>query len=408
MKCRFCSSPVTQTVVDLGMQPLSNAYVDPATADDMERFYPLHAFVCGECFLVQIAAVQSPAVIFADYAYLSSMSDSWLRHCELHARTSARRFGLTGSSLVVEVASNDGYLLKFFRTADIPVLGIEPAANVAKIAQDAGIPTVSRFFGTALAKELVERGSRADLLVCNNVVAHVPDLNDFVAGLAIVLAPGGVLSIEVPHLAHVIDKGQFDTIYHEHFSYFSLLCIRRVLESHGLTVFDVEELSTHGGSLRVFARHAGNSALPIEATVAALIARERTAGLDSLTTYATFSERARALKRDLLEFLIACKRAGQSVAAYGAAAKGNTLLNYCGIRSDFIDFVVDRSPLKQGRLLPGSRIPIHAPEKIADARPDVILILPWNLKDEVAEQLSYTKKWGARLVVPIPAVTTLP
>ena len=408
MKCRFCDAPVTRTFVDLGMQPLSNAYVDRRDADKAERFFPLHTFVCDGCLLVQLAEVESPERIFSDYAYLSSMSDSWLDHCRQYTGDMVERFGLDRSSRVVEVASNDGYLLRFFKERGIPVLGIEPAANVAAIAERTGIPSIARFFGTSLAQELVAEGKRADLLVGNNVLAHVPRLNDFVRGLSLLLAPEGVLTLEFPHLGRLLANSQFDTIYHEHFSYFSMSTAARVLEAHGLVVFDVEVLTTHGGSLRVFARHDAYRRLPISDRVAALRSAERAEGLHEIAAYTRFAERVREVKRSLLQFLIARKREGKQIVAYGAPAKGNTLLNYCGVRTDFIDYAADRSPLKQGKLLPGTRIPIEAPERIRETRPDYVLVLPWNIQAEIAQQLGYVKEWGGRLVVPIPEVAVLP
>lgn len=409
MNCRFCGAPVSRTFVDLGVQPLSNAYVDRGAAEKAEPFYPLHAFVCDACLLVQLSEFESPERIFSDYAYLSSMSDSWLDHCRRYAQHMASELALTSSSLVVEVASNDGYLLRFFRDQGVRVLGIEPAANVAAIAEKSGIPSIARFFGTRLARELVAEGRRADLLVGNNVLAHVPDLNDFVSGLALLLAPGGVLTMEFPHLGSLLEHNQFDTIYHEHFSYFSFATAERVFAAHGLVLFDVEALSTHGGSLRIYARHeAAQPARPISERVNALRAAERAQGLHRMDTYARFAERVRETKRGLLEFLIARKREGKQIVAYGAPAKGNTLLNYCGVRTDFIDYAVDRSPLKQGKLLPGTRIPIEPPERIRETRPDYVLVLPWNIKDEIARQLAYVQEWGGKLFVPIPEVMVLP
>jgi len=408
VNCRFCEAPVTRSFVNLGMQPLSNGYVDRAAADAMEPFYPLHAYVCDACLLVQVPELQSPERIFADYAYLSSMSDSWLAHCRRHALNMIETLHLNAKSLVVEVASNDGYLLRNFKEKGIPVLGIEPAANVAAIAEAAGVRTLAKFFGTKLATELAQGGQRADLLLGNNVLAHVPDLNDFVRGLALVLAPRGVLTMEFPHLGRLLKEKQFDTIYHEHFSYFSFGTVERVFAAHGLTLFDVEELPTHGGSLRIYASHANLAERQVSKRVEELRERERTDGGVSLDSYARFAEDVREVKRKLLEFLIGRKREGKTIVAYGAAAKGNTLLNYCGIREDFIDYVVDRSPFKQGKLLPGSHIPIEAPERIAETRPDYVLVLPWNLKDEIATQLSFVREWGGRLVVPVPEVSVLP
>jgi SAM-dependent methyltransferase len=390
------------------MQPLSNAYVDRASAATMEQFYPLHAYVCDQCLLVQVQELESPERIFSDYAYLSSMSDSWLAHCQRHAHRMIESLGLSDKSLVIEVASNDGYLLRFFKEKGVPVLGIEPAANVAAIAEAAGVPTLARFFGTSLAQEIVRSGRRADLLVGNNVLAHVPDLNDFVRGLATILAPAGVLTMEFPHLGRLLKEKQFDTIYHEHFSYFSFGTVERVFAAHGIELFDAEQLPTHGGSLRIYGRHLGHAEREISKRVGELRAQEQADGTLSLDAYARFAEEVRAVKRKLLEFLIGCKREGKQIVAYGAAAKGNTLLNYCGIREDFIDYVVDRSPLKQGKLLPGSHIPIMGPERIRETRPDYVLLLPWNLKDELAAQLSFVREWGGRLVVPIPEVAVLP
>ena len=407
MSCRFCHAELSTTFVDLGMQPLSNAYVDAAVSDSMEPFYPLHARVCASCLLVQVPEFQSPERIFSEYAYLSSLSDSWLEHCRRYATDMVGRLGLDGSRLVVEVASNDGYLLRFFKELGISVLGIEPAANVAAIAERAGVPSIPRFFGTELASELVAKGTRADLLVGNNVLAHVPNLNDFVRGLAILLAEEGVLTMEFPHLGKLIAHSQFDTIYHEHFSYFSLSTAAKVFASHGLRVFDVDELPTHGGSLRIFACHEAHGH-PTSPRVAAVLDAEGHEGLRALETYERFAARAQHVKFSLLEFLIACKRRGERIAAYGAAAKGNTLLNYCGVRTDFIDYVADRSPLKQGKLLPGTRIPVVAPERIAETRPHYVLILPWNIRDEVARQLAYVRDWGGRLVVPIPTIEVMP
>jgi hypothetical protein len=405
VKCRFCGAAATTTFADLGMQPLSNAYV--ADADSMEAFFPLHARVCAACLLVQVPELQSPERIFSEYSYLSSMSDSWLAHCGRYAKDMVDRLGLDASRLVVEVASNDGYLLRFFKDLGIPVLGIEPAANVAAIAERVGIRSIPRFFGTELASELVAKGIRADLLVGNNVLAHVPNLNDFVRGLAMLLAQEGVLTMEFPHLGKLIANSQFDTIYHEHFSYFSLGTAAQVFAAHGLQVFDVDELSTHGGSLRVYACHDARGRRP-SPRVAAVLDAEAAQGLRALDTYGRFAERVRGVKFALLEFLIASKRRGESIVGYGAAAKGNTLLNYCGIRTDFIDYVADRSPLKQGKLLPGTHIPVVAPERIAETRPHYVLVLPWNIRDEVAAQLAYVEGWGGRLVVPIPELQVLP
>lgn len=404
--CRFCGRPLALTFVDLGVSPLANAYLEPADLERPETFYPLHALVCEGCWLVQLPAAATPEEIFSDYAYFSSYSDSWLAHAERFAAAAVERFGLGAASRVVEVASNDGYLLRFFAARGVPVLGVEPAANVAAAAVAAGIPTVNRFFGRRLAAELAARGERADLLVGNNVLAHVPDLNDFTAGLAALLAPGGALSLEFPHLPRLIAGRQLDTVYHEHFSYFSFTAARAVLAAHGLAVFDVEELPTHGGSLRVLARHAaggGDGGEP-SARVAELLAREEAAGLTTPEPYRAFAEEARALKRRLLSFLIDVHERGRTIAGYGAPAKAATLLNWCGIGPDLLPYTVDRSPHKQGRFLPGARIPIHAPERIAETRPDYLWILPWNLRAEIAAQMAGIREWGGRFVVAVPEV----
>ena len=408
LTCRFCNAPLEHVFVDLGMSPLSNAYLSADQLLQMEPFYPLKVFVCAKCFLVQLPEFASPQDIFSDYAYFSSVSESWLRHCESYARRVTGKYGLDADSLVVEVASNDGYLLQFFKQQGVPVLGIEPAANVARAAQAAGIPTVVRFFGTQAAKELSAEGRKADLLIGNNVLAHVPDLNDFVEGLRGLLKPDGVITMEFPHLARLMSEKQFDTIYHEHFSYFSFTTVTRVFEAHGLTVFDVEELPTHGGSLRIHARHAKCARWPVSAAVRALLDREAADGFTRLEHYLGFEAQVVEVKHSLLGFLIEARRAGKKVVGYGAAAKGNTLLNYCGVRGDFLDFVADLSPHKQGRYLPGTHIPIVAPERIREARPDFVLILPWNIRAEVTAQHAYIRDWGGRFVVPIPRTEVLP
>ena len=407
MKCRFCEADVSRTFLDLGMQPLSNAYVRAEDADRQEVFYPLHARVCEGCLLVQLPVCASPEVIFTDYAYLSSMSASWLAHAEAFAAEASGRFGLTSASRVLEVASTDGYLLKFFRARGIGVLGVEPAANVAALARAAGVPTEVEFFGADVAQRLSAAHGEADLVVANNVLAHVPKLNDFVRGLCRAVKPDGVVSIEFPHLARLLEKRQFDTIYHEHFSYFSLGTAMQVLAAHGLSVFDVEPLGTHGGSLRVYAqRETGRRGTTDR--VAQVVAAEEREGARSLARYDRFAHEVAEVKRALLTFLIESKRARKSVVGYGAPAKGNTLLNYAGVRGDFIDYVVDRSPLKQGTLLPGTHIPVHAPERLLQTKPDLVLILPWNLEVEITEQLRFVRDWGGRLVVPIPEVRVVP
>jgi SAM-dependent methyltransferase len=404
--CRLCEAPLQHTFVDFGLSPLANSYVAPERLGEAEAFYPLHVRVCERCLLVQLPELATPAEIFSDYAYFSSYSESWVEHARRYVEAAAERFRLTGSSRVVEIASNDGYLLQFLVARGVPVLGVEPAANVAAAAEERGVPTVVEFFGEALAGRLVRDGLAADLVVANNVLAHVPDAHDFVAGVRRLLRPDGVATLEFPHLLRLVEKRQFDTIYHEHFSYFSLLTAERLFALHDLVLFDVEELPTHGGSLRIYAAPADGPRRP-GPRVAELHERERLAGLHLLETYLHFGEAARAAKRDLLSFLVDAKRDGRSIVAYGAAAKGVTLLNYCGIGTDFVDYVVDRSPHKQGRYLPGVRLPIHAPERVAETRPDLLLLLPWNLAEEIAEQMSHVREWGCRLVVPIPRVAVL-
>lgn len=368
----------------------------------MEPFYPLHAYVCESCFLVQLEEFQSPEKIFSEYAYFSSYSDSWLAHAKRYVKAMIGRFGFDSRSQIVEIASNDGYLLQYFKECDIPVLGIEPAQNVAKIAEAKGIPTHAKFFGVETAKELVASGKQADLLLGNNVLAHVPDINDFVGGMKIVIKPHGVITMEFPHLLRLMAENQFDTIYHEHFSYLSFMTTERVFASHGLVLFDVEELPTHGGSLRIYARHAEDQTKPVTERVAAMKSIEQKQSLHRLEAYSAFAEKVKETKRKLLEFLINAKRQGKTIAGYGAPAKGNTLLNYCGIRTDFLEYTVDRSPHKQGCYLPGTRIPIHEPDRINMTKPDYVLILPWNLKEEIMSQMKHVGEWGGRFVVPIP------
>lgn len=404
--CRFCRAPLRVTFADLGLSPLANSYVEPLDVAKPEAFFPLHARTCERCFLVQLEEFETPENIFGDYAYFSSFSTTWLDHAQAFVTDAIARFKLDGSSLVVEIASNDGYLLQWAMQAGIPVLGIEPAGNVAAAAIEKGIPTRVEFFGVETARRLVEEGLAADLLVGNNVLAHVPDINDFVGGVAIALKTGGRASFEFPHLLRLIEEQQFDTIYHEHFSYLSLTTVRRIFAAHGLEVVDVAELPTHGGSLRVTAALKG--VYQASASVADLARREEEAGLTQIATYTAFREKVDATKRGLLEFLIERKREGKRIAAYGAPAKGNTLLNYCGIRTDFVDFTVDRSPHKQGRFLPGTRIPIHPVERLLEEQPDYVLILPWNLRDEIVEQMAEVRSWGGRFVVPIPEVRVYP
>jgi SAM-dependent methyltransferase len=405
--CRFCGINLRHTFVDLGMSPLANTYVTSAQLYQMELFYPLHVYVCECCFLVQLEEFASPEYIFSDYAYFASYSDSWLRHAQLYVEMAMARFGLTPHSQVVEIASNDGYLLQYFVAKDIPVLGIEPAANVAATAVQKGIPTRVEFFGADMARRLVGEGLQADLVVGNNILAHVPKLNDFVRGLKVLLKPHGVITLEFPHLLCLMAENQFDTIYHEHFSYFSFTTVEKIFAAHGLTLFDVEDLPTHGGSLRIYARHTEDADNALAPRVMEVKAKEEVAGLTRLDGYLAYTERVRETKRKLLAFLIAAKDEGKRIAGYGAAAKGNTLLNYCGIRLDFIDYTVDRSPHKQGRFLPGTHIPIYHPDKIRETRPDYLLILPWNLVDEITEQMGYIHDWGGQFVVPIPEVRVI-
>jgi SAM-dependent methyltransferase len=393
--------------VDLGMSPLANSYVKPEEANRMEPFYPLHAFVCDGCWLVQLQEFATAQDIFSDYAYFSSFSDSWLDHSRRYVDMIVPRLRLGAESLAVEIASNDGYLLQYFRPHGVPVLGVEPAANVAEAAIKKGVPSVVKFFGTATARELAASGRMADLIIGNNVLAHVPDLNDFVAGMQILLKPRGTLTLEFPHLLRLMEENQFDTIYHEHFSYFSFLAVEQVFARHGLALFDVEELPTHGGSLRIYGRHARDASRPVGPRVQDLKARETAYGLTSLERYREFGAKVQETKRRLLGFLVEAKGAGKRIVGYGAAAKGNTLLNYCGIRTDFLDFVADRSPHKQGTLLPGTRIPVKGPEAIRAAKPDYVLILPWNIREEVMKQLADVRQWGGRFVVPIPEARAL-
>jgi len=406
--CRSCGAVLSTLFVDLGMSPISNAMRLPEQAGEMERFFPLRTFVCGACKLVQIEDVASREEHFhGDYTYFSSFSTTWLAHARAYAEMMTRRFSLGPDSLVVEVASNDGYLLQYFKAAGVPVQGVDPAANCAEAAiRERGVPTLVRFFGAGLAAELRAENRMADVIAANNVLAHVPDINDFVSGFKGLLKPGGVITVEFPHLLRMIEANYFDTIYHEHYSYLSLLAVERLFARHGLEVFDLEELATHGGSLRLFAGHAGAHPGP-SAALMAFWAREAEAGLDDLSAYAAFADNVRATKRALLELLIRLKNDGATIVAYGAPAKGNTLLNYCGIRTDFIDYTVDANPVKQGQLLPGTGIPVFAPERIFETRPDYVLILPWNLKDEVISQMAAIRDWGGRFILPLPEPAVL-
>jgi 2-polyprenyl-3-methyl-5-hydroxy-6-metoxy-1,4-benzoquinol methylase len=406
LTCRFCHSPLDHSLVDLGASPLSNSYLSAEDLGRMEPFYPLHARVCSNCFLVQVESFESPESIFSDYAYFSSYSDSWLAHCQNYAKNMVSMLGLGPKSLVVEVAANDGYLLQYFLNEGVPVLGIEPAANVAEAARKKGIETVVDFFGCRLAEKLAGENRKADLVIANNVLAHVPDINDFVAGLAAILKESGTLTLEFPHLLELMENCQFDTIYHEHFSYFSLMAVEKIFAAHGLYVFDVDSLPTHGGSLRIHACHASQNR-PLGNGFGQVMAREKDAGLNRIETYGLFEAKVCRVKREILSFLIDAKNKGQKVVGYGAPAKGNTLLNYLGVRGDFLDYTVDKSPHKQGLYLPGTRIPVYAPEKIFETRPDFVFILPWNLADEIVGQMAQIRQWGGRFVVPIPRVRVL-
>lgn len=404
VKCRFCGQELKDTFVNLGLSPLSNSYVKKDALNKGEYFFPLHVRVCQNCFLVQLEEYESPADIFTDYAYFSSYSDLWLAHAKKYVEMVTKRFSLTENSQVVEIASNDGYLLQYFLEKNIPVLGIEPAKNVAKVAIAKGIHTISEFFGAELAEKLVTEKGRADLLLGNNVLAHVPDLNDFVAGLNILLNDDGVITMEFPHLLNLIAENQFDTIYHEHFSYLSLLTVQKVFATHGLRIFEVQELNTHGGSLRIFACKESCLKHQQEESVGQLLAKEIAFGLDKIDTYLDFSEKVKKVKYDLLQLLVELKNQGKTIVAYGAPAKGNTLLNYCGVKNEFLDYTVDRSPHKQGLFLPGTQIPILDPAEILQTKPDYVLILPWNLKEEIMSQLEYIRQWEAKFILPIPKV----
>jgi len=406
LSCRFCKRTLTQTFVDLGLSPIANDYIPFDEREASEVFYPLHVYVCARCSLVQLPEHRTEREIFTnEYAYFSSYSTSWLAHAKKYVEMMCRRFTFDKTKRVIEIASNDGYLLQYFKEKGIPVLGIEPTKNTAKVAKEKGIPTIIKYFGRDTAKELAKKGKKADLLIGNNVLAHVPDLNDFVGGMKMILKSDGIITMEFPHLLKLMQKSQFDTIYHEHYSYFSLMTVRKVFAKHGLTVFDVKEIPTHGGSLRIFARHSENNALPINKNVKRLIRKETAYGLNRQETYKIFSAKVRRIKQSFLEFLIDAKRKGKTIVGYGAPAKGNTFLNYCGVRTDFIEYTVDASPHKQNHFLPGVRIPVYAPKKITQTRPDYIVILPWNIKKEVMEQMREVRRWGGKFVTAIPKIT---
>jgi len=406
--CRFCGNELKYTMVDLGMHPLCQNHIEPEQLNHMEPFFPLHAYVCDSCFLVQLEEFVAPENIFAnEYAYFSSFSDSWVEHARKYTEMVCERFGLNNKSKVMEIASNDGYLLQHFVKKSIPCLGIEPAANCAKAAEDKGVQSVTKFFGVQTAKEVALEHGKADLLLGNNVLAHVPDINDFVGGMKILLNEHGVITMEFPHLYQLMKHNQFDTIYHEHFSYLSFSVVNRIFLHHGITLFDVEEISTHGGSIRIFGRHNEDESRPVTERARALLKKEEEEGFDALEKYVNFEENVKETKRKILDFLIKVKREGKSVVGYGAPGKGNTLLNYCGIRTDFLDYTVDRSPHKQGRYTPGTHIPILPPERIEQTKPDYIFILPWNLKDEITKQMDFVRTWGGKFVVPIPEVQVI-
>ncbi len=403
-RCRSCGSILHHTVLDLGMSPLCESYLTNDQLNRMEPFYPLRVYVCSGCFLVQLEEYVSAESIFSEYAYFSSYADTLLEHSRAYTDMVVERFGLDKDSLVVELASNDGYLLQYFMKKEIPVLGIEPAANVAQVAVEKGIPTVIKFFGEKVGKEMAGEGRQADLLIGNNVLAQIPNLNGFIRGMKSLLKSQGIITMEFPHLVRLVEGNQFDTIYHEHFSYFSLSAGERIFASHGLTIFDVEEIPTHGGSLRIYVRHTEDTSRSISQRVEHLLAKEKAAGVTDLAYYAAFDEKVKETKRKLLEFLIKAKQQGKMIAGYGAPGKGNTLLNYCGIRTDFLDYTVDRNVYKHGKFTPGTHIPIFHPDKIKETRPDYVLILPWNLKDEIMEQMKYVRDWGGQFVIPIPEV----
>jgi SAM-dependent methyltransferase len=406
-RCRFCGEDLREIFIDLGMSPLSNAYLNSNQLQKGEKYYPLTVFVCSSCLLVQLLEYETPDIIFSDYAYFSSYSDSWLEHARRYTDMIIERFHFSENNLVVELASNDGYLLKYFIEKKIPVIGIEPAANVAKYAIEQGVPTIAEFFGINLAQKLIVDHKSADLVIGNNVLAHVPDINDFVGGVKILLQPGGIATLEFPHILHLIQKKQFDTIYHEHFSYLSLYSVMQIFHKHGLKIFDVDELPTHGGSIRIYATHENNPDREINRSVEILFEKERDAGIHELNSYRLYSEEIHRLKRALLSELFKIKDSEKRIVGYGAAAKGNTLLNYCGIRTDIVDYVVDRNPHKIGKFLPGTHIPIKHPDVLKEDRPDYLFILPWNLTDEIIAQNGFIREWGGKFIIPIPEIRVI-
>ena len=408
MICRFCKTQLEHVFIDLQNSPASNSFLKEEELNEPEIFFPLKVYICSKCFLVEVDEYKKSDAIFnGDYVYFSSYSQSWLAHAKSYTELMIERFELNTNSLVIEIASNDGYLLQYFNENKIAVLGIEPTGNTAEVAIQKGIPTVVDFFGVRLATSLISQNKKADLLLGNNVLAHVPDINDFVGGMKIILKEHGVITMEFPHLMQLIDKNQFDTIYHEHFSYLSFYTVKQIFEAQGLEMFDVQEIPTHGGSLRIYAKHKEDKTKHISENVEVLLVKEKARGLNGLEYYKNFTQKALTVKMNLIEFLIQQKRAGKLVAAYGAAAKGNTLLNYCGIKKDMIDFVVDSNPHKQNKFLPASHIPVVDEQYLKNKKPDFVIILPWNLKEEITAQLQYIKAWGGKLVVPIPELEIL-
>ena len=407
LNCRFCNESLTNIFADLGTSPLSNAFLTKEMLGNLEKVYSLCVYVCDNCFLVQLPEFEKPENIFQDYVYFSSYSSTWLQHAENYVNMMIERFDFNERNQIIEIASNDGYLLQFFKKKNIPILGIEPAANVAKVAKERGIPTLTKFFSDDTANELKKDNKLADLIIGNNVLAHVPDLNDFVKGLKILLKPNGIITLEFPHILQLIQKNQFDTIYHEHFSYFSLFTTQKIFSFHGLTIFDVEEIPTHGGSLRVYLKHLESENISINQKVGILLEKEKQFGLDNIFTYTNFTKNVEKVKEKLQEFFITAKKSGKKIVCYGAAAKGNTLLNYCKIGNNFIDYVVDQNPYKQKLFLPGTHIPIKDPDEIRKTKPDYVVIIPWNLKVEIMEQMNYIQDWGGKFMIPIPEVSII-
>jgi 2-polyprenyl-3-methyl-5-hydroxy-6-metoxy-1,4-benzoquinol methylase len=405
LNCRFCNESLTNIFADLGTSPLSNAFLTKEMLSNLEKIYPLCAYVCDNCFLVQLPEFEKPENIFEDYVYFSSYSSTWLHHAENYVNMMIERFSFNERSQIIEIASNDGYLLQFFKKKNIPILGIEPAVNVAKVAKEKGIPTLTKFFSVNTANELKKESKLADLIIGNNVLAHVPDLNNFVKGLKILLKPTGIITLEFPHILQLIQKNQFDTIYHEHFSYFSLLTAQKIFSFHGLTIFDAEEIPTHGGSLRIYLKHSESENISINQKVDILLKKEKQFGLENISTYKNFTKKVKKIKEKLQEFFITAKKSGKKIVCYGAAAKGNTMLNYCKIGNEFIDYVVDQNPHKQKLFLPGTHIPIKSPDEIQKTKPDYVVIIPWNLKEEIMEQMKYIRDWGGKFMIPIPEVS---